>query len=93
VRSLLPEAIIKKSKHGFGLPFGPWFARSESLRNHVVERLDNLARRNVVRPDYLDFIRKATLEDHAGYFGEMIWLMCVFESWLSARPEWRGYGI
>jgi asparagine synthase (glutamine-hydrolysing) len=93
VQSLLPDAILTKSKHGFGLPFGPWFARSESLRSHMLDLLGNFGRRDIVRPDYLEFIRKATLEDHAGYFGEMIWLICVFEAWLSARPEWRTYKL
>ena len=93
VQELLPETIINKTKHGFGLPFGPWFARSESLRNRMVALLDNLGGRNIIRKDYVEFVRKATLEEHAGYFGEMIWLMCIFESWLSLRPEWRSYRL
>jgi asparagine synthase (glutamine-hydrolysing) len=93
VRSLLPDEIITKSKHGFGLPFGPWFAKSESLRKHMLERLDGLRGRNIVRPDYVDVIRKATLEEHAGYYGEMLWLMCVLESWLDARPQWRAFKL
>jgi asparagine synthase (glutamine-hydrolysing) len=93
VRSLLPDAIINKTKHGFGLPFGPWFARSKPLRDHMVTLLDSLGRRDIVRRDYVDFIRKATLEEHAGYYGEMIWLMCVLESWLAARAEWRSYRL
>jgi asparagine synthase (glutamine-hydrolysing) len=93
VHELLPEAIINKKKHGFGLPFGPWFARSESLRNQMVALLDNLGGRDIIRKDYVEFVRKATLEDHAGYFGEMIWLMCIFESWLSLRSQWRSYRL
>jgi asparagine synthase (glutamine-hydrolysing) len=93
VKSFLPDAIITKSKHGFGLPFGPWFTRSQALRERMIALLDSLAGRNIIRPDYIDFVRKATLEEHAGYYGEMIWLMCVFESWFAARPAWRAYKL
>jgi asparagine synthase (glutamine-hydrolysing) len=93
VTGFLPDAILTKTKHGFGLPFGPWFARSEPLRAHMVALLDSLGRRNVVRKDYIDFIKKATLEEHAGYYGEMVWLLCVFESWLDQRPAYRSYTV
>jgi asparagine synthase (glutamine-hydrolysing) len=93
VSSVLPKEIITKTKHGFGLPFGPWFSRSAPLRKHVTDKLDGLLERGIVRPDYIEFIRKATLEEHAGYYGEMLWLMCVLESWLAARPRWAGYKL
>jgi asparagine synthase (glutamine-hydrolysing) len=93
VATLLPRATIEKSKHGFGLPFGPWFAKSAQLREHMVARLDNLGGRNIVRADYVDLVRKATLDEHAGFYGEIVWLMCVLESWLSARPAWSSYKL
>jgi len=91
VQTLLPKEILTKPKHGFGLPFGPWFAKSEELRKHMLELLDSFGRRNIVRPDYIERVRQATVSEHAGYHGEMIWVMCVFETWLSMRPGWRDF--
>lgn len=93
VDSLLPAQIINKPKHGFGLPFGPWFANSTALRDHALGFLDGLSQRGIIRADYIDLIRRATIGEHPGYYGEMIWLMCVLESWLTTRPRWRDYKI
>jgi len=93
VRSLLPRVVLQKRKHGFGLPFGPWFARSARLRSQMLGLLDSVGCRDVIRKDYVDAVRRATLGEHPGYYGGMIWLLCVFESWLSARPEWSSYRV
>ena len=92
-RGFLPNEILTKSKHGFGLPFGPWFKKSTTLRDSMMERLNSLASRNIVRPEYIDEMCRATVSEHAGYFGEMIWVMSILESWLSARPEHTGFRI
>ena len=43
LRGFLPDAIISKSKHGFGLPFGVWAQRHAALRELATESLRSLA--------------------------------------------------
>ncbi|MDJ0909465.1 MAG: asparagine synthase-related protein [Woeseiaceae bacterium] len=92
-RDFLPNEILTKKKHGFGLPFGPWFKKSSMLRDSVLDRLTSLAKRNIVRQDYIDEMCRVTIEEHAGYFGEIIWVMTILESWLSARSEYADFRL
>lgn len=92
-RNFLPNEILSKPKHGFGLPFGPWFSKSEPLRLHAIEMMDSFAERNIVKRKYIDGVRDATIGTHPGYFGEMIWLIVILESWLAARPKWSSFKV
>lgn len=44
--------------------------------------LDSLSRRGIVRPAYLDALRKAHASGHASYYGVMIWILIELELWL-----------
>jgi asparagine synthase (glutamine-hydrolysing) len=85
LRGFLPDTILDKSKHGFGLPFGPWALSHEPLKELVYTRLDELARRRWVRPEYIQTLRNMHAEVHPVYYGTMIWILVTLESWLQAR--------
>jgi len=78
----LPEEIINKSKHGFGLPFGEWLKTSETLKNLIYEKLHQLESRNIFIPGFIsDSINKHKY-GHAAYYGTLVWLMAMLEVWL-----------
>jgi asparagine synthase (glutamine-hydrolysing) len=85
LRDLLPEEIINKSKHGFGLPFGPWSVSNEPLRELVGDSLSALTGRGWVRKSYLDQILRHQQNTHATYYGKMIWVAMMLEQWLEAH--------
>jgi asparagine synthase (glutamine-hydrolysing) len=86
----LPPAIIAKKKHGFGLPFGRWLAQHHGLQSLASDALSRLARRGIVRAEFLSELSDARMRQHAGYYGEMVWILSVLELWLAARlPDWR----
>jgi asparagine synthase (glutamine-hydrolysing) len=85
LRDLLPEKIINKKKHGFGLPFGMWSEQHEPLREVVSDSLADLGKRGWVKPAYLDHILKLQREEHATYYGKMIWVTMMLEQWLQAN--------
>ena len=82
---LLPQKIIRKSKHGFGLPFGPWCAEHRPLADLVGDSLADLGRRGWVRATYLERLRRELAGPHAGYYGSMVWVLAMLEQWLAAR--------
>ena len=53
LRGFLPDEILAKQKHGFGLPFGPWLMRGGALLDMAAASLDGLAKRGIVRPEFL----------------------------------------
>lgn len=85
LKGFLPDEIIRKRKHGFGLPFGPWLVRHESLRVLAKTALDRLVARGLIRRDLVLELFSIRLSEHAGYFGEMIWILMMLEYWLQAK--------
>ena len=85
LRSYLPEEIIDKSKHGFGLPFGMWAREYAPLRERIEDRLADFKRRGWLQLRYIDHIRMKHMSGHATYFGKMIWVMLIAEEWMQAR--------
>lgn len=83
----LPQEIIDKRKHGFGLPFGIWLGESARLREVVYPALDAAARRGIVRAGFIDQMRAAHRDGHAYYFGNMLWIIVVLELWLQSHGE------
>ena len=85
LKGFLPDEIINKSKHGFGLPFGLWAKDHAPLRERVEDRLSDLKRRGILQPAYIDLVRTEHMTGHATYFGKMIWVMTMLEEWLRAK--------
>jgi asparagine synthase (glutamine-hydrolysing) len=90
LRGFLPDEIIAKKKHGFGLPFGVWASTHAPLNALASDSLRSLAGRGVVQPRFVERLLTDHLPAHPGYYGEMVWILMMLEQWLrSHRPEWR----
>lgn len=81
----LPEEIINKSKHGFGLPFGVWAREYAPLRERIDNKLAALKKRNILQPAYIDHVRNEHMTGHATYFGRAVWMLMMLEEWLEAK--------
>ncbi|HQR12273.1 MAG TPA: asparagine synthase C-terminal domain-containing protein, partial [Casimicrobiaceae bacterium] len=82
LRDFLPDATIKKKKHGFGLPFGLWATRHAGLRNLAGDSLAELERRGILREGFRDGLMGHLLSAHPGYYGELVWILMMLEQWL-----------
>jgi len=82
LRGFLPDEIIAKTKHGFGLPFGPWLQTYRPLRQLALDSLADLKKRSIVRPQFIDELTSSLVESHASYYGTMVWVLMMLEQWL-----------
>lgn len=82
LRGFLPDEILTKKKQGFGLPFGVWANTHPALKALATDSLHSLARRGVVRADFVQALLTQRLPEHPGYFGEMVWILMMLEQWL-----------
>jgi asparagine synthase (glutamine-hydrolysing) len=90
LRGFLPDAILAKKKHGFGVPFGVWTTRHAGLRTLAEQSLHSFADRNIVRATFIDALLARHLPEHPVYYGEMVWILMMLEQWLQAHaPDWR----
>lgn len=87
LRGFLPEAILRKKKHGFGLPFGVWALRHPGLQDLAFASLDTLGERGIVRKEFLRELIRTHLPQHPGYYGEMVWILMMLEQWFQARER------
>lgn len=85
MRGFLPDEILKKSKHGFGLPFGVWAREHAPLRALVNESLLALKARRIITPKFIDELVDQRLREHAAYYGTMVWILMMLEQWLQAH--------
>lgn len=85
LRGFLPDDIIAKQKHGFGLPFGVWLQTHKNLQDLAWDSLSDLKSRNVIRGDFIEKLLKQHLDEHAGYHGTMVWVLMMLEQWYRQR--------
>jgi len=81
----LPQQIIRKQKHGFGLPFGVWLRQHPNMMAMANDSLSDLRRRQIVRADFIDTLMSQRLNEHAGYHGTMVWVLMMLEQWFRQR--------
>lgn len=81
LKDYLPAAIINKTKHGFGLPFGAWLKSTPALQDQIFSSLSDLRKREIFNPGYIDTLIKSHRSGHAAYYGTMIWVLAMLEQW------------
>jgi len=85
LRDFLPREVITKSKHGFGLPIGRWLVSHARLRSLALDSLGSFRNRGVIRPTFIDDLIDNKLEEHADYYGTLVWIIMILEHWLDAQ--------
>jgi asparagine synthase (glutamine-hydrolysing) len=82
-RNLLPIEIIKKKKHGFGIPVSTWLKTDPKFRELARDTL--LSRRafdrNYFRRQFIEDLFKKHEEDQSPYYGDTLWTFLTLELW------------
>jgi asparagine synthase (glutamine-hydrolysing) len=92
MKPILPQVILQKKKHGFGIPISLWLLkdpRMNQLLNDVMH--DSKTRqRGFFAPKLIDDLLTLHRSAHAGYYGEFLWYVLMFEMWcrqhLNSKP-------
>jgi len=81
MRGILPDLILYKKKHGFGVPVGQWMMHDPDMKSLAAVLDEPHARqRGYFRPDFLSRIKELN-QAHPAYFGEVLWVVLVLELW------------
>ena len=83
LRGFLPNEIITKTKHGFGLPFGLWLQTHPPLHAIAMDSLADLKKRRVVRTEFIDDLTSRHVQSHTVYYGTMVWVLMMLEQWFT----------
>ena len=84
---LLPPAVQRRGKMGFGVPLGVWF-RGE-LREYMRDLLlaPDARYRPMLSATFVERLVSRHLSGEANY-GHQLWSLLCFEQWLRMLPEW-----
>jgi len=79
LRGILPDEIIDRPKHGFGIPLGRWFRGQ--LGNYVRELLlsETSRRRGIFNTAYIEHLVQRL--DHGRELDFHLWTLISFELW------------
>ena len=83
----LPDETISKKKQGFGLPFGIWMQTHQPLQELAYDNLLQLKKRHYFNGSFIDKVIHLHRGGHAAYYGELVWIMTVFELWLQGHEK------
>ena len=82
-KNLLPAEVIKKKKHGFGIPVATWMKSDRRLREFCRDILLSARafERGYFRREFIeDLFRKHDAEDST-YYGDTLWTFLALELW------------
>jgi len=87
---LLPPEVIAKKKHGFGLPVGIWLVNNPPFRALARAAVNELVHCGMLRTAFVEDLFTRRLKEHAGYYGEMVWVLMMMALWLQAHhADWK----
>jgi len=80
---LLPAEIIKKKKHGFGIPVSRWLRTYAPLREqaHDVLLSNRAFERGYFRRSFIENLFHMFEKDESTYYGDTLWSFLVLELW------------
>jgi asparagine synthase (glutamine-hydrolysing) len=82
-RNLLPPEVIRKKKHGFGIPVSSWLKSDTRLREFSRDILfsSRAIGRGYFRRDFLEDLIRMYEADDTTYYGDTVWSFLVLELW------------
>ena len=82
MRGILPDKILYKKKHGFGVPLAQWLLQNprmaELMRDTLNERTTQ--QRGYFRKDFIAKLRDLH-KFQPNYYGEIVWYLLALELW------------
>jgi asparagine synthase (glutamine-hydrolysing) len=82
-RNLLPIEVVKKKKHGFGIPVATWLKSDRRLREFSRDILFSTRAmgRGYFRRDFIEDLIRRHEADDTTYYGDTLWSFFVLELW------------
>lgn len=83
MKGVLPDAILTKKKHGFGVPVALWLSQDKRFDVLVDDLLSDsrTRQRGYFQPAFLDRLRALSRGPDAHYYGEILWYLVALELW------------
>jgi asparagine synthase (glutamine-hydrolysing) len=83
MEKILPQEVLYKKKHGFGVPLSRWLLHDRQLNQFMKDVLNDrrTRQRGYFRPAFFDHLLTLHQQGHAGFYGEVLWHILALELW------------
>jgi asparagine synthase (glutamine-hydrolysing) len=83
LKGFLPPEILRKKKHGFGLPIGRWIRTKDNIASFAKDTLlsPNVGVKSFFREKFIDDLFHLHNGTGASFYGDIIWLLLILELW------------
>ncbi len=89
MQDFLPEGVLKKSKHGFALPYGSWIKEYPPLKELTLDSLAATKRRGYVCDSYVESVTDEFMKNDHPVFSGPIWNLMLLELWMEHHVDNR----
>jgi asparagine synthase (glutamine-hydrolysing) len=82
-RDLLPAEVIRKKKHGFGIPVAFWMKSDPKMREltHDVLLSAKTYQRGCFRRSFIEDLLRKHEGDKTAFYGDLLWIFLTLELW------------
>jgi asparagine synthase (glutamine-hydrolysing) len=82
-RNLLPIEVIRKTKHGFGIPVAVWMKTDRRMRELTRDVLlsPRAFQRGYIRREYIEELFRKHESDETAFYGDTLWTFLSLELW------------
>jgi asparagine synthase (glutamine-hydrolysing) len=82
-RNLLPDEIIRKKKHGFGIPVAAWIKSDPQIRQLARDTLfsTRASGRGYFRREFIEQMFSRHEQTDSSYYGDVLWALLMIELW------------
>jgi len=88
-RNLLPQEVIKKKKHGFGIPVATWMKSDKRMRELTQDILlsPKTYQRGYFRRSFVEDLMRKHETDTTPFYGDTLWTFLTLELWLRQSAD------
>jgi asparagine synthase (glutamine-hydrolysing) len=84
MRGFLPQEVIEKKKHGFGMPYDVWIHEDRRIREIATEAARSFGRRGICEEAHINALVQKSGEGD-GRAASSLWDVMMLELWLQAH--------
>jgi asparagine synthase (glutamine-hydrolysing) len=84
MRGFLPQEVIEKKKHGFGMPYDVWIHEDRRIRVIATDAAHSFKRRGICEAAHIDALLQRSGEGD-GRAASHLWDLMMLELWLQAH--------
>lgn len=81
LKDFLPQEVLTKQKHGFGLPFAVWVHKDKRLNEQITDHLSDFKQRNYLTHEFIDEMIEETRGPSSSGGSGLGWDIAMLEMW------------